>query len=313
MLEQFLLSMNVVLPLFVVIGFGYLLNYFNIVEEKTFKQLNYLVFSILLPLHIANSLYKSSSEQFYFTSSFFPVIISLFIVLFILLIILAPKIEKEPTRSGVFVQGIIRANFIIIAFPIMDNLFGPQWLPLGSIVLSMSMILLNPLAVIALSIFQNKSINYRTLFKNIITNPLILGTILGLILMNLSFKLPLWMSDSIDMISGLGTPLALVCLGGLFNIESIKHNLKSVSIVVIIKMFILPLVALGLAMFFKFTFIETMVAIILFAAPTAVTTYPMADAMGADGEFAQHIVIVTTLLSSVILVFWIAITHYFFT
>lgn len=311
MLNQFLLAINVVLPLFVVIGFGYLLAQLKMVEKNVFKQLNSLVFSVILPLHIFNSLYKASTQNYNFTNTFFPVIISVFLVLFVILVLIVPRYEKDPKRQGVIIQGIIRVNFIIIAFPIMDSLFGLEWVPLGSIILAMTMILLNPLAVIALSIFSNKTVKYRHLLKDIIKNPLIIGTIFGLIFMNFSVTLPVWLGNGLDMIAGLGTPLALICLGGLFNLSSIKHNFKLLSIVVLIKMVLLPLLVLLISLFFKFTLLETMIAIILFAAPTAVTTYPMADAMGSDGELAQHIVITTTLLSSLILIFWISIVHFF--
>ena len=75
MIEQFILSTNVVLPLFIVIAFGYLVSSLKWIERSTFKQLNNLVFKIILPLHIANSLYKSSAQDFEFSPNFLPVIL----------------------------------------------------------------------------------------------------------------------------------------------------------------------------------------------------------------------------------------------
>lgn len=306
-MEQFIIALNAVLPLFVVIGIGYFLRKYNVLSKQTFKELNKLTFSLLLPLHIVKQLMNATFQSDTFNILYIGLLIILMIGSYVILMKVVNLFEKENHRKGVFVQGIIRSNFIIIAFPIITNLFGEQAVPLASLLLFVSMIFLNPMAVMSLSYYQKQRPNLNQLLKNIILNPLVVATLIGVTLMFFNVNLPMMITKPLDMVSGLGTPIALLSLGGLLEVSSIKHNLKSLFNVLLIKLILIPLIVILVFPIFDFSRLEIMSAIIFFGAPTAVTTYPMADAMGADGEFAQHIVLLSTLMSAITLVFWLSI------
>ena len=59
--------------------------------------------------------------------------------------------------------------------------------------------------------------------------------------------------------------------------------------------------------FFGLTGTSQTAAVLCAACPTAVASFAMADAMGADGELAGEIISATTLLSIITITFWIVL------
>ncbi len=101
----------------------------------------------------------------------------------------------------------------------------------------------------------------------------------------------------LSLISRASTPIALITLGGLFNFLSLKDNVKNLLIVASSRI-IIPTVVFIVALFlFEFNAAEYATMIGLFVSPVAVSSAIMAKEMDNDGELANEIVVVTTILS----------------
>ncbi|MCR5741163.1 MAG: AEC family transporter, partial [Gammaproteobacteria bacterium] len=172
----------------------------------------------------------------------------------------------------------------------------------------------NILATIALSIFVHeegdKHLVKSTIVK-IIKNPLIIGIMLGIVALlirllfektNVSFRLTdiAFLYSSLSMISRTSTPVALITLGGLFNLRKVKDNILTVSIVSFVRLALIPfLVFLVCLTMFDFGAAEYATLIGVFGSPVAVSSAIMAKEMGSDDELANEIVVVTTIFSVV--------------
>jgi len=112
---------------------------------------------------------------------------------------------------------------------------------------------------------------------------------------------------SLQILSGLALPMALLIIGGSLSLQMLKSRLAAVLGTCSLKLLILP--ALGLALFRLAgqRVDDYLPAVILLASPTATIAYVMAREMGADSAFAVAAISATTLLSAVTFSFWLSI------
>ena len=62
-MDSFVTALNVVLPLLMLVVVGYLLKMKHFFNETTLKQMNKLVFSLLIPCSLFKSIVNSSIEE----------------------------------------------------------------------------------------------------------------------------------------------------------------------------------------------------------------------------------------------------------
>ena len=123
----------------------------------------------------------------------------------------------------------------------------------------------------------------------------------------LGIKLPYVLDKAANDLSKVATPLALAILGGSFEFKSISAHVKQLVFTVFAKLMLAPAIFLPIAIAMGFRGIELGTLITIFAAPGAVSSFTMAEQMGADGELAGQIVVFTSLFSIITMFFWIFI------
>jgi hypothetical protein len=94
--------------------------------------------------------------------------------------------------------------------------------------------------------------------------------------------------------SDLALPLALVGIGGSLNFENIKKASGLAFSASVIKIFIIPLVLTYTAYLFGFRGADLGIMFVIFACPTAIVSFIMAEAMGANSKLAGNIVLIST-------------------
>ena len=98
-------------------------------------------------------------------------------------------------------------------------------------------------------------------------------------------------------LSKVATPLALFTLGGAIRFQSMQGHRKQLLYAVPFRLVISPLIFLAVSVAFGMRDVALACAFIAFGAPTAVSSFPMAQQMGGDGELAAELVASTTVLS----------------
>ena len=63
LMENFLISFNVVFPIFLLMALGFLLRQIKLLSEPTVKQMNQFVFKAVLPASIFKNVYDSSVKE----------------------------------------------------------------------------------------------------------------------------------------------------------------------------------------------------------------------------------------------------------
>jgi len=259
------------------------------------------VFKVGLPVMLFLEVAKCSTE-----ADFDGVLIAFLLIsvtaAFLLASLLVPCFVRDREKCGSFVQGACRSNFAILGVPLAENLFGSSGTAAIAIVMPFVILMFNGYSVIILSIFSKSRENrldrkaVMGIIKNIVTNPLIIGVLLALPFMLFGWELPVILDKSLVYTKNLATPLALICLGANFKSESMKGRVSLAVCASVIKTVILPAVMVVAAALCGLRHESLGVVLILFGAPTAVSSYIMAKNMENDHELAAQILLLTTVL-----------------
>lgn len=305
-MNNLILSFNVVVPLFVNIMFGYFIKRIRLVDSNTLKIMNNVTFKTFLPLLLFYNVYKTDLDGTINKKLmiFAPTVIFIVCIITTILILM---IEKENKRRGVLIQAIFRSNFVLFGLPVIISLFGDESAGVTSMLIAVVVPIFNFLAVIILEIFRGGRIDVKKIVKGIITNPLILSSMAGLILLFLNIKLPYFIEKSINDISKIATPLALIILGGSFEFNKVSGNIKQIFIGVMGKLIIVPIIFIPIAIKLGFRYIELATLMIMLTAPTAVSSFTMAEQMDGDGELAGQLVVFSSAASVFTIFIWIFI------
>ncbi|MEF9865890.1 MAG: AEC family transporter [Oscillospiraceae bacterium] len=308
-MDALYLAFTVVFPLFCMMALGYFLRRIKIFNAELITQLNNIVFKVFLPIVLFLNVYQSDFKNEFSPRLVLFAVISISIC-FLVLMLLIPRIEKNDKRRGVMIQGIIRSNFVLFGLPVSASLLGAENVGTASILISFAVPLFNVYSVIALETYSDKKTKPLQIAKNVFKNPLILGALLGFAFVILGVRIPTLLEKTVGDIGKIATPLALIVLGGSFAFSNIKNSLRQLIITLCGRLVIIPIIFLPIAWCFGFGNLEMVALLAMFASPTAVSSYTMAESMGADHELAGNIVVFGSIAAIFTMFIWVTIYRY---
>ena len=307
MIDSMILAADVVLPIFCLILIGYSIQVFKVISKDSFIEINKLVFMLFLPLVLFQSIYHTD------LSVSFNVKLILFALAGLLAVLLASMLvvkhtDDDPRKKGVMVQAMYRSNFILFGLPIVSSLYSD--IGVTSIMISFVVPFQAIFSVIVLEYYRGGKFDFFNTSKKLLTNPMMIGTLVALFMMTLHVTIPTFAQKTIATLSAVATPLALLVLGGTFQFQELHKNVKQITVAVLTRLVIAPSVILGVAVFLGYRGIELITLMVLFASPVAVSSYSMALVMDGDGELASQLVLVSTLFSMVSVCVWVFVLKY---
>lgn len=312
-MEALIYSLNAIIPIIVTVVIGYLLKRIGFVNESFAKTANKLVFRIFLPAMLFLNVYQIDDLG---GMDLGIVIYSVIAVLIVFLIALPAVIlfTKKNEHRGALLQVAFRSNFALIGLPLAQALYGDEGVAVASLLSAVTIPMFNVLAVISLSVFRKEGgkPNPKKILLDVLKNPLIQSVAAGLIALairsllvkqGITFRLsdvkPLF--SVLNYLSGLATPLALICLGAQFEFSVVGTLKREIVFGTVVRTLIVPVTCLGAAyiLFSKTWGGAAFAALVaLFATPVAVSSVPMTQEMGGDTQLAGQLVVWTTLISA---------------
>ena len=300
-MEILLFSANCVLPILLIMAAGYALRRLRVVSDAFVAQANQFCFQVTLPVQLFCNIYRQQPEAGGGRLIGFAVAAVLAVAG--LLCLLLPRLERDRRAAASMIQGIFRGNFLLFGLPLALNMFGEEGVLPTALLLPVAIPLYNILAVVILTHFGSgeKGLAIKPMLLGIIRNPLILASLLGILVSFMPFSFPEFLSAALEDIGATATPLALMMLGAQFDLSKLKGNLKKALACTAVRLLLVPGVVVTLAVLLGFRGPELGAIFILFCAPTAVSSYVMAQNMGADGDLAGQLVVLTTIFSGITL------------
>ena len=303
-MENLALAFNVVMPLFLMMALGYCIRLLKLGDEATFKKMNNIVFRVFLPILLFHNVISTDLS----TAFNGPLLTAVCFVIaeFALCMIFVPLLEKENRRRGVLVQGIMRSNFVIFGLPVLVSLCGENSnTGAVSLVIAVVVPMFNAFSVIALEVYRGGKLNFWKIAKSVASNPLILSSLLGIVLLALGVKLPEVIEKPLSDLADVATPLALVILGAEFSFRQVKSCLRQLVLGVTGRLIVMPLIFLTIAILLGFRGEELIALMVMLAAPPAVSSFTMAQQMEGDSELAGVLVVFGSLFAVLTMFVWI--------
>ena len=275
---------------------GYLLvNYTSLADRKLTKQANAIVFKIFLPCMLFYNVYQSDiGAEIHSRIKLCIWAAGGLLILFVLLCLIVPKVVKQENQQGVVIQGIFRSNYVIFGVAVVQNMYGAKSTTTAAILVPMY----NFFAVVALSIFgEKRETDWKKIILDIVKNPLIISSVLGIIFSLLGIRLPTAVDTTVQDLAKLSTPIAFMILGGDLDFSKVRGNLKVASVVLTIKLVILPLIMIPMIVMMGYRDADLLSGLLAYQTPVAVSSYIMAQQAGADGQLAGQLVVFSSVLS----------------
>ena len=304
MLSNFTVAAEAVLPMFCIMAVGILIRKRNLVSEDDVRHLNKMTFMVFFPILMFSNLYGQNIAGV-ISGKLIAFGIVAILIIFGITTLFVVRTEKNPKTRGAMIQAIYRSNFVIMGIPIVSNIFGSENLALTSVMITVIVPIYNVLAVITLEIFRGGKVSFSHIVVNILKNPLIIGAIAGIVSVVIGLKVPAFLEKTIESMAAVATPMALLMLGASFDISSLARCKKDLLLCVIGKLIIVPAIGLSTGALLGFRGVAMVTLIAIFASPTAVSSYPMAQQMESDDELAGNAVIFSSLFSCVTMFMWI--------
>jgi len=295
-MESFTASVNVVVPLLLLMCLGMLIRKQGLADEGIFRKIDGISFKIFLPVMLFWNLYNSDMGDLFNARLVIFAAVGVLAVVAVLFAVV-PRIIKDNPRRATVIQGIFRTNYIIFGLVVADALYGAEGSAEVTLLGCFMVPLFNALAVAVLEYYRLGKVNIKKILIGIVKNRLIIASILGIIVVACGIKLPYVLEKAVKDVSGITTPLCLISLGGALKFGDFKANLKPVIWCTLARLVFVPLVFMPAAVLAGFRGSELTALMILFASPTAVSSYTMAQQMEADGKLAGQLVASTTLCS----------------
>ena len=151
----------------------------------------------------------------------------------------------------------------------------------------------------------NKKEKIKQAFINIAKNPIIISILLGLIVGLIGIDFSELIDKTVNSVSQMATPLALITIGAGFEGRKALAKMKPTIAAAMIKLVIQPLLFLPVAAWMGFAGEKIIAILIMLSSPTTPSCYIMAKSMHNDEVLTASVVVVTTLLGAVTLTMWI--------
>jgi len=295
-MDQIIVAIEVVSPVFLIIALGYFLRYKKVIDESFIDMAMKVVFKVCLPglLFIKVSAVDIGQVASGDSLKFILLVVIMTMILFTIAKLYANKFVEEAKRAT-FIQGSYRSNYVIIGYTILHSLLGDAIITRMALLVIVAVPLYNVLAIWLFSEDQSKSRlqNILTALSKVVTNPLIIAIVLGFIVAALEIRVPIILTSTISKLGACGTPLGLIGIGGYMSFNGLFED-KDAFIATIFKVIIAPLIIVIPAYMMGYSYMDVCILYVLFGSPAAISSFIMASAMNGDSRLAANIVIIST-------------------
>ena len=307
-MENFIYSLNVTLPVFLLMVIGWFLKHIKILDDGFISTCNKFNFKVTIPFLLIRNIADTDIREV-FDGTFVCFCMAATTICFWSIWGLSRKLIKDKNIIGAFVQASFRGGATIFGVAFMDRLFGQS--AIGPLMVAVTAPLYNIYAVLLMSFEgkdqenENRKEKIWEAIKNIIKNPIILGILVGMILSLSRIQLPVILDETVTSLAQLATPLALITLGAGFQGKKALNKIQPTILSAVIKLILQGAVFLPIAIYFGFTGEKLAAIMIMLTAPTAPISYIMAKNMKQDSVLAASTIVATTFLSAFTMTGWV--------
>jgi len=298
-------TLTVILPIFMLLGLGWLLRLRRFPGEEFWRLLDPLVFYILLPaLLVRNFANVDVSQLDVLPAAGAAVLIVLTATAALLLLRRVLALDGPAFTS--LVQSTIRFNSYI-GFAIAAGLYQTAGLTIFSVIVAFVTPLANLISVSVLGRYGKNRGNsgIGKLLLPVLSNPMIVAVLLGVFLSLSGIGLPWVLDPFFEVLGRAALPLGLLAAGAGLDFRALRHSGQAVLMACLARLVLMPLLALVAIWFFQLDGLSRMAIVIYAIMPVPPGSYILARQLGGDATLLATIIVASTLLSIATVPIWL--------
>ena len=306
-MDNLVFSLNATVPIFLMMILGLFFNKIGWMDEDFANKMNKFVFRIPLPVLLFGDLAVVDIKEAWDTKF----VVFCFVIT---LISISIAIGISCLLKDRNIQGAYRSSAALLGIAFIQNIYGNSGQ--APLMIIGSVPLYNIMAVVVLSFFKpgqkgmDKALIKKTLIS-IITNPIIIGIVAGLVWSALKLPMPVILHKAVSSVGGVATPMGLMAMGATFDIKKAFGKIKPTVIAAFIKLIGFVAVFMPLAVAIGFRKEKLIAILVMLGSATTVSSFVMAKNMGHEGVLSSSVVMLTTMCSAFTLTGWLYIMKCF--
>jgi len=252
-MDLILQTLQSILPVFLVLLVGMLLRKIGWFSEQTRADVVKMVFYVGTPATIIKSV---SSVDFgkTFDVRFIGCMVGLIVAVIFVDLLLCLWVKDRRIR-GAMIQLGFRSNFAIIGMPLAQALLDADGVALTAVALSFAVIVFNVSAVIVLSVECGGEANLKKVLLNILKNPLIIATLIGLFCSICRVPFGPIVTGTLTNLGYIATCMGLIVIGASIRLSGFAEKKKYIFYSVFLRNLLAPLCIIGGGILFGFRII----------------------------------------------------------
>ena len=291
--------LNSLFPVFVLILFGSLLKRWRLTDDVFLKTADRLTYYIFFPALLFWKI-GGASTALTAGAGLYKAVICAVLTVFVLSTLFI-KISKMPDyKAGTFSQSCYRFNSYI-GVAIVLSALGEEAIKQFGIMIGMIIPIINVLCVSILIWFSEEQVQPAKRLgqttKALISNPLILACISGIIYANIWQGFPPFIDNTLKLASYVALPLAMLSIGGALTFGTVRDHFKLSLIASVFKLVALPLIGYLFLTAFHVSDLNLKIGLIYFTLPTSPALYILSSQLNSDTQLASASIALSTMLS----------------
>lgn len=294
-----MIVLNSLFPIFVLLLLGWGLKRQGLTDAVFLRTADRLIYYFFFPVMLFWKIGGASFDDG-IDWNFCLAALCALLAMFFLSTLVIKLFRITAYQAGSFSQSCYRFNTYIGVAVILNSL-GTEGMKYFGILIGFAIPLINVFAVTTLIWFSGREMAFAKRCaiagQALVANPLILGCLAGLVYSGLVGWFPVFVNNSLSLISMVALPLALISIGGSLTFAGVRGNLGLSFLAAALKLLVLP----GIGWFFFYIFnvsnLPFKVGLIFFALPASTAIYVLSSQMNSDTQLASSAIVLSTLLS----------------
>lgn len=297
----------VVLPVFAVIGLGYLAARLRLIGTAVVDGLSDYMFALAVPALIFSTLSRGAlpeeSPWGYWIAYFAGVA-----VVWPLAMLAARRIFGTSPNEAVihgFCAG--QANTVQIGIPLILAAFGDAGAVPMFLLIAIHLPIMMTIAMLMMETADTSGgSRLLRLLKVLVTHPILLSVAAGLLVRTLDMPIPGPVREVVEMLGRSAAPVALVAMGASLARYGFGTRFAPVALISFLKLIVHPLMVWLLATYvLGLSTVFTGVAVLFASLPTGINAFLLAARYKTGEEIASSSISVSTILSIATITFWV--------
>ena len=303
--------LDVILPVFVVIGFGYLAVWRGLFSDSGVDGLMRFTQTFAIPCLLFRAISQLDLSQNFDLALLATFYIGATVCFFIGLIGARVVFKRDWEDAVAIGFCALFSNTLLLGLPITERAYGTEALRYNYAIIAVHSPFGYLLGITAMEIVRNTGQSVRKLPAKVLSgmfhNGLIIGISLGLIVNLTGLALPGVLTDGIDLMVRAALPAALFGLGGVLYRYRPEGNMRAILFVVALSLVVHPAIVWGLSGIAHLSVPELRSAILTSAMAPGVNAYVFANMYGRARRVAASAVLIGTGASILTVWGWLAI------